>query len=255
MPAAIPEEGAGELEESQVVLRPFVIADQEGAAFREPSQRPFDDPTPRGMALFALLVQLLLANAPNVRGVAVCRNGGLPGRIVVALVQTQMLRMPRGRLGPLDHDRLQGCREQLGIVDVGSRHHHGERASLPLNQEAAFYPRLAPIGGVASDPVSSRARFPHAGIGRLPFPVYSAQLVLRRLEQRPDLIEDPPTAPALKGPMDRAVVRELLGQVIPLDPTAQSINDRVEGAPGINAFAPPGTGRVVLVQQRLDLLP
>jgi hypothetical protein len=43
--AAIPEQGAGELQEREVVACVLLIADQQAAAFAEPGQRPFDNPS------------------------------------------------------------------------------------------------------------------------------------------------------------------------------------------------------------------
>jgi hypothetical protein len=60
------------------------------------------------MALLALLVQLLLLDPADVWCVAVDGDSGLPGRIVLALVQAQMLGMVHARRRALDHDRRHG---------------------------------------------------------------------------------------------------------------------------------------------------
>jgi hypothetical protein len=80
--AAKPEECAGELQQPQEVRAVFVIADEQGAAFREPRQRPLDDPPPGRKPLFAgRRIELLLADAADVRDVAMGRRGLFAGRM------------------------------------------------------------------------------------------------------------------------------------------------------------------------------
>src|SRR5258708_13167336 len=45
--AAIPQQGAGKLEQAQVMFRFLVVAHQNGAALGQPSESAFDDPAPR----------------------------------------------------------------------------------------------------------------------------------------------------------------------------------------------------------------
>lgn len=90
MNTAIPQQGAGELNESEMIEPVLVVADEERAALRQPGQRAFHDPTSR----FVFLVSAsggLFADAANVRNVLMLGDGGVAGRIVVALVQAQVL--------------------------------------------------------------------------------------------------------------------------------------------------------------------
>ena len=47
MSVSVPQQGAGELNESEVIEPVFVVADEECAALRQPSQRAFDHPAAR----------------------------------------------------------------------------------------------------------------------------------------------------------------------------------------------------------------
>ncbi len=69
------------------------------------------------------------------------------------------------------------------------------------------------------------------------------------------VIKESQANPELEGPMDRTVIGKLAGQLIPLGAAAQAGNDRIQGRPGVNVLAPSALGRVIFVQQRLDLLP
>ena len=80
------------------------------------------------MAFRARLVQFLLADPADVRDVA----GGLgrlsAARVVVALVEAEVLRELAG-VRALDDDRLDRGGEQLRVVDIGTRELEPERAA------------------------------------------------------------------------------------------------------------------------------
>ena len=71
-------------------------------------------------------VQFLLANAPDVSLVSLRRHRLMTRRIVISLVQAQMLRSFI-RVETPHHNTLQGHIQQLGVVNVGSGHHHAQR--------------------------------------------------------------------------------------------------------------------------------
>ena len=66
-----------------------------------------------------------------------------------------------------------------------------------------------------------KTRFAYRAIRRLPFPVHAAQLLAFFYQDSPDGLQCPTPYPALEGPMDGAVVPQLLGQVVPLAAASQ----------------------------------
>jgi hypothetical protein len=63
--------------------------------------------------------------------------------IVVAGVQTQMLRFFLDRTRALDHDRLDRLLKQVMVIDVGRSDDDRQRPALTIDQQAFFDPRLA----------------------------------------------------------------------------------------------------------------
>ena len=79
-----------------------------------------------------------LTDSPHVRNVASRphdRGGRLPA---VTFVGTQMLATPAGRLGPPDHDAIQGFSQQFHVVLVGPADDKRERDASPVDQQTAF---------------------------------------------------------------------------------------------------------------------
>jgi hypothetical protein len=78
MSPSIPQQGAGELNESEMIEPILVVADEEGAALWQPSQRAFDHPAARFR--FLVLAGLgLLTDAADVRHVPVLLDSGFAG--------------------------------------------------------------------------------------------------------------------------------------------------------------------------------
>lgn len=75
------------------------------------------------------------------------------GRIVVALIQTQILGILRRGLGPLRHHRIQRRIQQLGSVAIGPIHHRGQGSTVPFHQQTGLDAVLAPIGGIGANGV------------------------------------------------------------------------------------------------------
>ena len=87
--ASEPDEAAGEFEEAEVVRGLLLVADEQAATLGEPGQRPFDDPpaclVPRGAW------RSLVVDRGDVRDVVAVDAGGPAGRVVVALVEAEVL--------------------------------------------------------------------------------------------------------------------------------------------------------------------
>src|SRR5262249_3289071 len=95
----------------------------------------------------------LLADAADVRHVAIHLHRAAPGWVVVGLVQAEVLGMLQGGLRPLHDDRFQGGRQELGVVNIRPGNHNGERSTAGVDQEAALHPALPTVGRVAADEV------------------------------------------------------------------------------------------------------
>ena len=114
------------------------------------------------MAFVAVLVQLLLADPPDVRNVVRVGCRGSPGRVIVPFVQAQVLRRGVRRLGPIDHDRLNRRAKQLRVMDVGPGDHDAQRATVGLDDQTSLGAVLAPICGVTTDVAPQKRALPIA---------------------------------------------------------------------------------------------
>ena len=95
-------------------------------------------------------------------------------------------------------------------------------------------------------------------VGRLPLPVHGAEFVARFHEYRPELLEDTVLAPPLEPAVDRAIVAEVLGQLVPLAAGAEAEDDAVEGFPPIDPRTTAVAARgpwSVFQEDRLDPMP
>src|SRR5208337_202184 len=100
--------------------------------------------------------------------------------------------------------------------------------------------------------VPPKTRLAHEAVGRLPGPGHSVQTFAVSHQHAPDFIEDALDDPALHGAMNRRIIAELFGQMVPLAAAAQVVDDAVERRAEIDAFAPRGGGRVQRLNHRRD---
>src|SRR3954470_2466152 len=162
MLTTVPEQDAGHLYKPQVVGSLLLVAHQDGSTLREPAQRSLHYPPSRRTPLLALSVQFLLADPTNVGNVVLLVHH-LPDRFtVVALVQTQVLGRFFASIGPLHYHRFKRSFQQLVIPHVRPGEHHCKRPSVGLDQDAPFYPVLAPIGGIRADKIPPKRALPIA---------------------------------------------------------------------------------------------
>src|SRR5262249_840925 len=110
-----------------------------------PPRGPPPPPPPRLVPLGRVARPPLLADLADVRGVAVVLGRLPPGRVVVPLVQAQVLRLLLRHVRPLDHHRLEGVRQQLAVVDVRPRDLHPQGPALALYEQAGLGAVLAAV--------------------------------------------------------------------------------------------------------------
>jgi len=93
--------------ESSEPFRQLIITHQDRAAARQPGQSTLHNPAAGGIFLLPLLIEHFFADAPNVRNIAELCHSGFARGVVVAFVQTQMLRFLLSRFGSLNDDGVQ----------------------------------------------------------------------------------------------------------------------------------------------------
>jgi len=75
----------------------------------------------------------------------------LAGGVVIGFVQAQILWRLRARLGPLDHNGIQRCRQQEMIVYVGPGNADSKRAARSLDKQAVLDAQFSTVRGVGAD--------------------------------------------------------------------------------------------------------
>jgi len=89
-----------------------------------------------------------------------------------------------------------------------------------------------------------KTRLAHSGIGRLPFEIYTAKFGAVGNESRPNLVEQTTLRPSLKCSMNRTVVGEIFGQLVPLTAAAHTKNYRIHRCSLVDSTASGVLGRV-----------
>src|ERR1043166_4675441 len=206
----------------------LVIPYQQRSAFAQPTQCPLDHPTPGFVPLGPVARLVFLADLPDVGGMSPrCRR--LPSRgVVVALVQAQVLWSFRSRLGAVDYHGFNRRLQEFAVRNVGPVYEPSQRATLLLDQQAGLGAGFGTIRGVFAHLFSPEARFAHAAVGTLPFPVNVAEFVTLGDENRPNLLHHSVAVPALEPAVDRGVIAKLLGHVVPLATTAEAMDNAIE---------------------------
>jgi hypothetical protein len=136
------DEGAAELEESLVDVRPAFVADGEPAEAVKPGEGALDDPA---MAAETLAGLDPLAGDPAADAASVQRPSAAAG--VVGLVGVELSR-PLARRAPGAADPRDGIDQVLegdAVVDVGGREERGERETLAIGHNVALRARFAAI--------------------------------------------------------------------------------------------------------------
>jgi hypothetical protein len=115
------------------------VSHQNAPTLGAPGQWPFHHPAARRSALFPMILEPLLPDAPDVRRL---RGGGgaLASRMVIALLEAAVLGLLYRRLGTSYHDGFQGRGQALGGMDVGTGHGGSQRAAGGLHDHAPVHP-------------------------------------------------------------------------------------------------------------------
>ncbi len=96
---------------------------------------------------------VFLADSANMRHILILQCRIPAGRIVIAFVQTQMLRQIFCYLRTLNYNCLNRCFEQFCIMHVRCCHNCCKRAAVSFNEDTAFYAVFCPVRGVWPDTV------------------------------------------------------------------------------------------------------
>src|ERR1017187_2439486 len=125
------------MQQRQKIVRFLFVAHQQFPKTVEPRMRAFHLPPP-GRALATTGRFGFLADLRHVGNVA-ARPHDRGGRLAtVAFVGTQVLAAPPARLGPPNHNAVQGLGQQFHIMPVGPADDKRERDASPVDQQAAF---------------------------------------------------------------------------------------------------------------------
>ena len=103
----------------------------------------FHDPAAGAPAGTARLELDLFAAAADVRGEPVGADQFARVGVVIGPIKTDALRLRRGRLGPLDRDRVERALQQLVVVAVGALVLEPDRDTLAFAEDRPVRPFLA----------------------------------------------------------------------------------------------------------------
>src|SRR6476660_739126 len=142
-------DGEDELEQGEVVGRLLGPADQEGAESVEPGMGALPHPAPR-LGTGVTLGPGFLAPAAQVQREAEFRGQGTRLLVVEALIETEVLRLPAGRLWAPDRDGFERLTHELVVVAVGPVDHRPKGHAAAVGQQRALDPVLAAVGRIAA---------------------------------------------------------------------------------------------------------
>ena len=114
--------GTSKVQHSQIVVQTLLPTDEQASEPIQPAMAALDHPTAGAVTWKGLLFLPLLASAADVRCVSVPSHQLLDFSKVIALVQTQPLRLCRPGNRTFCHYRFQCRLNHLHVVAVGSIH-------------------------------------------------------------------------------------------------------------------------------------
>ena len=155
----------GEVEHCQVVLNLLLPPDEESPEAIQPRMCAFDDPTTRSVTRDLHLVLRFFATRTDMCCVAKRFYQLSNGRIVISLVQAQVLRRFFRWLGTLHDNALQRGTSQFHIMTVSAVHCHAHWNPVRFCQQATLRARLATVSGIGTG-----SFFPPTGLWSSPRP-------------------------------------------------------------------------------------
>lgn len=143
---AICDEGAGKVDESEIVLREHLPADAESAKVVMPAVGALDDPATRTTGLAA---PLLLAASTKMQVNTATRDLARGVVVVVAFVEAEIpwaARTPRR----VERNSVEGLRGEPLVVDVGAGQRNGDGDATPVGEDVALGAKLSTICRIGS---------------------------------------------------------------------------------------------------------
>ena len=140
-------------------------------------------------------------------------------------------------------------------MDISSGHHHAQWSAGPVDQDAFLASCLTTVRGIASNSAPPKRAFTmeqSADCHSQSTPSNSWHSSIRVAQ---DTLQHPTLDPALEGPVDGAVIPQILGQAVPLAGTAHAEYDAFQHLPLVHPFAPLPLGWVQLQNHRSNSLP
>ncbi len=143
---AICNEGAGKVDEGEIVLREHLPANAESAKVVVPAVGAFDDPTTRSSGLAA---PLLLASSTKVQADTATRDleGGVV--VVVSFVEAEIPRATRAARCT-ERNSVERLRGDPLVVDVGAGQRDSDGDTAPVGEDVALRAKLSTICRIGS---------------------------------------------------------------------------------------------------------
>ena len=132
------------MKHSHIVLSFLIPSNQNAPEAIEPTMCALDYPATSFGTCFGLELRLLTPMANRGSELEFLSQFSNLG-IVIALIQTQALRVLGRRAGPVHVNILQGLACQLAVVTVGFGDGHGQRDALRIGEQAALGAAFGPI--------------------------------------------------------------------------------------------------------------
>src|ERR671918_717186 len=155
------------MQHTQIVSYLLLPPHQQAAEAVHPGVGPFHHPAPRPIAWYRRFLLLFFPTATDVGCVPPLGHQLLDLRIIIPLVQTDMLRSLGTGCGPGYYYRFQGGGHQLHGMAVGPSYAYPNGDALTFGQQGTFDSPLTPVGGIAAGGLSPREEpwsWPHPGL-------------------------------------------------------------------------------------------
>src|SRR4051794_13962295 len=137
------------MEQGEIVGRLLGPADEDRAEAIEPGVSALHDPAPR-LATGVTLGPGFLAPAAQVQREAEFRGQDARLLVVEPLIETEVLRLPAGRLWAPDRDGFERLAHELVVVAVGPIDHRPKGHATAVSEQRALDPALAAVGWIAA---------------------------------------------------------------------------------------------------------